>query len=151
MMVSITSSPQSIASTLKPLGTPQCSLQGRGANLKKAPSHLEIIRSPRPRFTAVAQGCFAHTVPGGRQGPNSYLPFTPFRNSLRDTSKAVARAAKWRSPTSRTPRSRSEMWTSWMPDCSARSICRQPLFFRSCRILSPTWTHTSGFIPPALI
>jgi hypothetical protein len=71
MMVSITSSPQSIASTLKPLGTPQCSLQGRGANLKKAPSHLEIIRSPRPRFTAVAQGCFAHTVPGGRQGPNS--------------------------------------------------------------------------------
>ena len=39
----------------------------------------------------------------------AYLPLMPFRNSLRDISKAAARAAKWRSPTSRAPRSRSEI------------------------------------------
>jgi hypothetical protein len=38
-----------------------------------------------------------------------YLPFTPFRNSLREISKADARAARWRRPTSRAPRSRSDI------------------------------------------
>jgi hypothetical protein len=37
-----------------------------------------------------------------------HLPSIPFRNSLSDSSKAADSAAKCRSPTSRTPRSRSE-------------------------------------------
>ena len=39
----------------------------------------------------------------------SHLPSTPFKNSLSDNPKAADRAAKCLSPTSRTPRSRSEM------------------------------------------
>jgi hypothetical protein len=45
----------------------------------------------------------------GESPEGSHLPSMPLRNSLSDISKAAARAARWRNPTSRAPRSRSEM------------------------------------------
>ena len=51
--------------------------------------------------------------------------YNPFSSSDSVVPRAEAILLRVRSPGSRVPRSKSEICTSWTPDCSARSICRQ--------------------------
>lgn len=79
----------------------------------------------------------------GRRGYN------PFKSSESEVPKARAILLSVRSPGSRVPRSKSEMWTSWTPDCSARSICRQPLARRNFLIRSPVAAQMSLAMRPS--
>jgi hypothetical protein len=67
----------------------------------------------------------------------------PFSSSESVVSRAEAILLRVRSPGSRVPRSRSEICTSWTPDCSARSICRQFRALRSFLIRSPVAAQRS--------
>ncbi len=69
--------------------------------------------------------------------------YNPFSSSEIVVSRAEAILLRVRSPGSRVPRSRSEMWTSWTPDCSARSICRQFRARRSFLMRSPVAAQMS--------
>ena len=66
--------------------------------------------------------------------------YNPFNISDSVVSRARAILLSVRNPGSRVPRSKSEIWTSWTPDCSARSICRQLLARRNFLIRSPNAT-----------
>ncbi len=79
-------------------------------------------------------------------GPESAQ--SPFSKSERFVPRAVATFLSVRKPGSRVPRSKSEMWTSWTPECSARSICRQPLARRSFLMRSPVAAQMSFAIRP---
>jgi hypothetical protein len=74
--------------------------------------------------------------------------YNPFSNSESVVPRAEAILLRVRSPGSRVPRSRSEMWTSWTPECSARSICRQPLARRSFRMRAPVAAQMSFAMRP---
>ena len=74
--------------------------------------------------------------------------YNPFSNSESVVPRAEAILLRVRNPGSRVPRSRSEMWTSWTPECSARSICRQPLARRSFRMRSPVAAQMSFAMRP---
>ncbi len=58
---------------------------------------------------------------------------------------------KWRlrRPGSRVPRSKSEICTSWTPDCWARSICRQFQARSNFLIRSPVAAQMSFAIRPS--
>ena len=75
--------------------------------------HLVCIKDDVRVFgSEIEEGISAQVDRAGNSRWRHYLPSMPFKNSPSDNSKAAASAAKWRNPTSRTPRSRSEMWTS---------------------------------------
>ena len=69
--------------------------------------------------------------------------YNPFSSSGSVVSRAEAILPRVRSPGSRAPRSKSEICTSWTPDCSARSICRQFRARRNFRIRSPVAAQMS--------
>ena len=73
---------------------------------------------------------------------------SPLNTSDRVVPSALTILLSVRKPGSRVPRSRSEMWTSWTPECSARSICRQPLARRSFRMRSPVAAQMSFAMRP---
>lgn len=75
--------------------------------------------------------------------------YNPFSSSESVVSRAEAILLSVRNPGSRAPRSRSEMWTSWTPDCSARSICRQFRARRNFLIRSPVAAQMSLAICPS--
>lgn len=74
--------------------------------------------------------------------------YNPLNSSEIEVPKARAILLSVRSPGSRVPRSKSEMWTSWTPDCSARSICLQPLARRNFLIRSPVAAQMSLAMRP---
>ena len=69
--------------------------------------------------------------------------YNPFSSSESVVSRAEAILLRVRSPGSRAPRSKSEICTSWTPDCSARSICRQFRARRNFLIRSPVAAQMS--------
>ena len=90
-----------------------------------------------------SHGCCESSPDAQGHHPRLAARYTPFSSSESVVSRADAILPKVRNPGSRVPRSKSEMWTSWTPECSARSICRQFRARRSFLIRSPVAAQMS--------
>ncbi len=149
-----------------PLTTSQC--EGLAVESVGLPSSQFDVHAPEFQ-AAIVRAAAVTLTPCTRRELSAYVfrhlsplaPDHPWREEIRDAvgmlvalgdlvevpdeDQETGRAALYLAPNSFVELSDGV----FIPDCSARSICRQPRFFRSCRIRSPSWTQTSEGIPPA--